>query len=165
MFVSCPVVSAYKTGQMSASCQPYWPAISCHLASSMLKSGSSLSLVRSNCIWRVGVPYHDLQTRPITSESKRHQSYMPTTTASRFVMRSMLTFQYFWGSDYTLIARFMGPTWGPSRADRTQVGPMLAPWSLLSANVRIDTQRHCTNRLHIYHSWSYHSWSSETEHL
>ena len=22
------------------------------------------------------------------------------------------------------IARFMGPTWGPSRADRTQVGPM-----------------------------------------
>ena len=28
----------------------------------------------------------------------------------------------------TLIARFMGPTWGPSGADRTQVGPMLAPW-------------------------------------
>ena len=32
----------------------------------------------------------------------------------------------------TLIARFMGPTCGPSRADRTQVGPMLAPWTLLS---------------------------------
>ena len=31
-----------------------------------------------------------------------------------------------------LIARFMGPTWGPSGADRTQVGPMLAPWTLLS---------------------------------
>ena len=28
-----------------------------------------------------------------------------------------------------LIARFMGPTWGPSGADRTQVGPMnLAIW-------------------------------------
>ena len=27
----------------------------------------------------------------------------------------------------TLIARFMGPTWVPSGADRTQVGPMLAP--------------------------------------
>ena len=25
------------------------------------------------------------------------------------------------------IAKFMGPTWGPSGADRTQVGPMLAP--------------------------------------
>ena len=32
----------------------------------------------------------------------------------------------------TLIARFMGPTWGSSGADRTQVGPMLAPWTLLS---------------------------------
>ena len=31
-----------------------------------------------------------------------------------------------------LRARFMGPTWGPSGADRTQVGPMLAPWTLLS---------------------------------
>ena len=31
----------------------------------------------------------------------------------------------------TLIARFMGPTWGPSGADRTQVGPTLAPWTLL----------------------------------
>ena len=32
----------------------------------------------------------------------------------------------------TLITRFMGPTWGPCGADRTQVGPMLAPWTLLS---------------------------------
>ena len=29
------------------------------------------------------------------------------------------------------IAMFMGPTWDPSGADRTQVGPMLAPWTLL----------------------------------
>ena len=32
----------------------------------------------------------------------------------------------------SLIARFMGPTWGPPGADRTLVGPMLAPWTLLS---------------------------------
>ena len=32
----------------------------------------------------------------------------------------------------SLIARFMGLTWGPSGADRTQVGPMSAPWTLLS---------------------------------
>ena len=30
------------------------------------------------------------------------------------------------------IARFMGPTWGPSGSCRPQVGPMLAPWTLLS---------------------------------
>ena len=35
----------------------------------------------------------------------------------------------------TLIARFMGPTWGPSESDRTQVGPMWAPWTLLSGKV------------------------------
>ena len=32
----------------------------------------------------------------------------------------------------SLIARFMGPTWGPPGADRTHVGPMWAPWKLLS---------------------------------
>ena len=32
------------------------------------------------------------------------------------------------------ITRFMGPKWGPSGADMTQVGPMLAPWTLLSGN-------------------------------
>ena len=31
-----------------------------------------------------------------------------------------------------LIAWFMGPPWGPSGADRTQVVRMLAPWTLLS---------------------------------
>ena len=34
-----------------------------------------------------------------------------------------------------LIVRFMGPTWGPSGADRSQVGPMLVPWTLLSGTV------------------------------
>ena len=32
----------------------------------------------------------------------------------------------------SLIAMFMGPTWNPSGADRTQVGPMRAPRTLLS---------------------------------
>ena len=32
---------------------------------------------------------------------------------------------------YTQIARFMRPTWGPPGADRTQVGPMRASWTLL----------------------------------
>ena len=34
-----------------------------------------------------------------------------------------------------LTARFMGPTWGPSGADRTQVGPMLTPCTLLSGTL------------------------------
>ena len=45
----------------------------------------------------------------------------------------------------TLIVRFMGPTWGPSGANRTQVGPMLAPWTLLSGQILQNTclWNHC----------------------
>ena len=35
----------------------------------------------------------------------------------------------------SLIARLMGTTWGPPGANRTQVGPMLAPWTLLSGSL------------------------------
>ena len=33
---------------------------------------------------------------------------------------------------FTQITRFMGPTWGPPGSCRPQMGPMLAPWTLLS---------------------------------
>ena len=39
---------------------------------------------------------------------------------------------WFAASQIPLIARFMGPTWGPPGANRTQMGSMLAPWTLLS---------------------------------
>ena len=50
----------------------------------------------------------------------------------------------------TLIARFMGPTRGPSGADRTQVGPKLAPWAVLSGHIYsvcigVETIVQCTN--------------------
>ena len=38
----------------------------------------------------------------------------------------------------SLKTRFMGPTWGPSGANRTQVGPMLATWTLLSGLILRD---------------------------
>ena len=63
-----------------------------------------------------------------------------------------------WNVFTPLIARFMGPTWGPSGADRTQVGPMLAPWSLLSGTIFLDSGNislncGCTHRLHyLFHS-------------
>ena len=40
--------------------------------------------------------------------------------------------------ELSLIARFIGPTWGLSGADRTQVGPVLAPWTLLSGTKRSE---------------------------
>ena len=46
----------------------------------------------------------------------------------------------------SLIARFMGPTWGPSGADSTQVGPMLAPWTLLSGIISKISQCVCRGK-------------------
>ena len=36
------------------------------------------------------------------------------------------------------IAKFMGPTWGPPASCRPQVGPMWAPWTLLSGRVCVS---------------------------
>ena len=51
--------------------------------------------------------------------------------AMRFYRDSLLTLVFslvFWAQ----IAKFMGPTWGPPGSCRPQMGPMLAPWTLLS---------------------------------
>ena len=37
---------------------------------------------------------------------------------------------------YSQIAKFMGLTWGPPGSFRPQMGPMLAPWTLLSGSSR-----------------------------
>ena len=38
----------------------------------------------------------------------------------------------------TQIAKFMGPTWGPPGSCRPQMGPMLAPWTLLLGDSTAD---------------------------
>ena len=43
-----------------------------------------------------------------------------------------LQFVHWYVKPLSLITRFMRPTWGQTLADRTQVGPMLARWILLS---------------------------------
>ena len=45
--------------------------------------------------------------------------------------------------EVTKIAKFMGPTWGPSGADRTQVGPMLAPWTFVQQLVQVNNKENC----------------------
>ena len=42
------------------------------------------------------------------------------------------------------ISKFMGPTWGPPGSCRPQMGPMLAPWILLSGIAFWQTQMHVT---------------------
>ena len=55
--------------------------------------------------------------------------------SSRIGSRTIGSGEGFWPASLqclrrrTQIAKFMGPTWGPSGANRTQVGPMVAPWT------------------------------------
>ena len=59
-----------------------------------------------------------------------------------------------------LMARFMGPTWGPSGAHRTQVGLMFAPWTLLSGYTIYYTNKSISSKIftigntwHIRNDW------------
>ena len=59
----------------------------------------------------------------------------------------------------SLIARFMGPTMGPSGADMTQVGPMLAPWTSLSGLYFMGSHCcQCRRYLPCFHTDSLWSW-------
>ena len=59
----------------------------------------------------------------------------------------------------TLISRFMETTWGPSGADRTQVDPMLAPWTLLSGEVCVPLRgQYWASTVSIWGKW-YHDFT------
>ena len=45
-----------------------------------------------------------------------------------------ITLYVYWPAVPTQIAKFMGPTWGPPGSCLIQMGPMLAPWTLLSGH-------------------------------
>ena len=68
----------------------------------------------------------------------------------------------------SLIARFMRPTWGPSGADRSQVGPILAPWTSLSG-LLTNTENHIVMKwTHIPHYctfvWGNHQSLADSHH-
>ena len=61
----------------------------------------------------------------------------------------------------TLIARFKGPTWGPSGVDRTQVGPILAPWTLLSRHGQLKWSTTITRKIDTFRPQSVALWNTQ----
>ena len=90
----------------------------------------------------IGIKWFDLhdtfyRLQQIYLSDKSHVIwYHDHFTAVNSIFHIFLTFEYatfLIGSLYRhQITKFMGPTWGPSGSCRPQMGPMLAPWTLLS---------------------------------
>ena len=59
-------------------------------------------------------------------------SYIGKTSSLYWIRALMCSALFCWCCVPILIARFVGATWGLHGADRSHVGPMLAPWALIS---------------------------------
>ena len=65
--------------------------------------------------------------------SSKNGSFLWSGQIDFTIMENMLQSANWWTWKHlTKIARIMGPTWGPPGSCRPQVGPMYAPWTLLS---------------------------------
>ena len=53
------------------------------------------------------------------------------------------------GISRSQITKFMGPTWGPPGSCRPQIGPMLAPWTLLYISGMSPTSLCIKKRVHL----------------
>ena len=93
-------------------------------------------------------------TNPISHPYRQVLSATIDYFREKYYNRSTLTLESkLCGCFYiiTMIARFMGLTWGPSWANRTQVGPILAPWTLLSGKKpTLSGKRKCHHHDNIF---------------
>ena len=55
-----------------------------------------------------------------------------TQFSKSYMLSKNSTYKYNDDQLISQIANFMGPMWGPPGSCRPQMGPMLAPWTLLS---------------------------------
>ena len=108
------------------------------------QNSPSLAFVRGIYRW----PVNSLRKRPVSRKMFPIDDVINNQPQTKCIIHGMSAVHWLvchstraghWGKgdvwmDYAAsqTARFMGPTWGPSGADRTQVSPMLVPWTLLS---------------------------------
>ena len=52
-----------------------------------------------------------------------------------------------WVPKLPQIAKFRGPTWSPPGSYQHQMGPMLAPWTLLSGTILYKLFENCTSKI------------------
>ena len=121
-------------------------SISSALSMEILQSCTKLS----TCVTELDDHYSGNDMLPIW-----HQPITRTNSKWSIVLIS-------WAHLTSQIARFMGPTWGPPGSCRPQVGPTLAPWTLLSGTLiryaRTQREKGSTGNSQIFHNtWWHHS--------
>ena len=76
------------------------------------------------CSWKEQI--NDIWDKIQTLNSQKTHHILSSHVSCRLWLMSVMNI---------LIAKFMGPTWGPPGSCWPQMGPMLAPWTLLSGYV------------------------------
>ena len=108
----------------------------CHIIMSFCTNGIPYCALTSE-LWGVLEDYLDnidLSLKWLDRTWKTGEKQQDTHQSSTLLGSSWGVWLHWWlpAQRSSLIARFMGPIWGPSGADRSQVGPMLVPWTFLS---------------------------------
>ena len=78
------------------------------------------------CVWQDGLMHTNIHGHGFMVKCCQFAIILST----KFILKSLKAEAAL--RKLSLIARFLGPSWGPFGTNRTQVGPMLAPWTLLS---------------------------------
>ena len=95
-----------------------------------------VSIMNSIHILPIEYHIHIWQVSPQLSRGESHQIWLWLKESDRYSCK-ITHFACGEINERAMIAMFMGPIWGPSGVDRTQVGPMLAPWTLLSGEILV----------------------------
>ena len=99
---------------------------------------------KAHVVWRTVCCYFHVKNKH--TEAVHHCLHRNSELANKkYKSKSWhFTLKYGFTSLPPQIARFMGPTWGPPGSCRPQMGPMLAPWTLLSGTYCL-TNTCCAN--------------------
>ena len=80
--------------------------------------------------------------RPLNDTLRSKSTTLKTNNLILLSLERCWRHRVCWGGEeikfwkQSLLARLMGPAWGPPGPDGTLVGPVLAPWTLLSGVVK-----------------------------
>ena len=112
---------------------------SCLNALNILKGLTTITFMVLQSAWPVTISIYSCESNNWYAEINmwnrqvhNFNKIRPTTNLCKTVHCISDTFLIVWSSMVSQIAKFMGPTRGAPRSYRPQMGPILAPWNLLS---------------------------------